>query len=114
MKRNDSGITLLALIIMIIVLIIIASISVYEGRELIEKSKVQTVETCMLTIQAKAKAYAEEIESKIWNKGDNDKESAKITNFDNKGFFRIQNNTIDVKIVNQIDEDVKKERICSI
>lgn len=68
MKKNNSGITLMILVVTIIVLIIIASITVYEGKELISKSKVQTLETNMLTIQAKAKAYAEEIDAKIWTK----------------------------------------------
>ena len=71
MKKNNSGITLIALIITIIILIIIVSISVHEGKELIAKSKVQSLETNMLTIQAKAKAYAEEIDAKIWTESDN-------------------------------------------
>jgi len=72
MKRNDSGITLIVLIIIIIVLIIIASITAYEGKELISKSKIQTLENNMLTIQAKAKAYAEEIDAKIWTESDSE------------------------------------------
>ena len=70
MKKNNSGITLMALVITIIILVVIVSISVYEGKELITKSKVQTLETNMLTIQAKAKAYAEEIDAKIWTESD--------------------------------------------
>lgn len=84
MKRNDSGITLIVLVLIIIILIIIASISIYEGKELIAKSKVQTLETNMLTIQAKSKAYAEEIDAKIWT--ENDKDLARNTEFANKGF----------------------------
>ena len=72
MKKNNSGITLMVLIITIIVLIIIASISVYEGKELIIKSKINTIKTNMLTIQAKAKSYAEEIDVKIWAESDKD------------------------------------------
>lgn len=70
MKRKESGITLIVLIIIVIVLIIIASITAFEGKELISKSKIQTLETNMLTIQAKAKAYAEEIDAKIWTESD--------------------------------------------
>ena len=81
MKRNNSGITLIVLILTIIVLIIIASITAYEGKELISKSKVQTLETNMLTIQAKAKAYAEEIDSKIWTEDESNKDSARNEEF---------------------------------
>ena len=77
MKKNDSGITLLVLVITIVVLTIIASIAVYEGKELIEKSKVQTLQTNLLTIQAKAKAYAEEIEAKIWTENDETRKANK-------------------------------------
>ena len=109
MKKNNSGITLLALIIMIIVLIIIASIAVYEGKELIEKSKVQTVETCMLTIQAKAKAYAEEIESKIWTESDSTKGAARDSKFSEKGFTVVNLGTNDYSgIIDQIDAEVKE------
>lgn len=86
MKKNNSGITLLALIIIVIVLIIIASISVYEGRELIAKSKVQSLESNMLTIQAKAKSYAEEIDAKIWTEKEENKDSKRDEEFGKKGF----------------------------
>ena len=106
MKKNNSGITLLALIIMIIVLIIIASISVYEGKELIEKSKVQTIETNMLTIQAKAKAYAEEIEAKIWVKDGETKETARNNEFQKKGFNYKTNNEANQIYSSQINSDI--------
>lgn len=86
MKKNNSGVTLLVLIIAIIVLLIITSIIVYEGKELIIKSKVQTLETNMLTIQAKAKSYAEEIDAKIWTKAEDKKEEARNNEFLKKGF----------------------------
>lgn len=69
MKKNDSGITLIALVMTIIVLIIIVSISSYEGSRMIATSKVQTLETNMLKIQAKAKAYAEKVDAKIFTAG---------------------------------------------
>lgn len=85
--NNNSGITLIVLVITVIVMTIIASIVVYEGKELISKSKAQTIETNMLTIQAKAKAYAEEIESKVWALGSN-KESERTSEFSSKGLTR--------------------------
>ncbi len=104
MKKNNSGITLLVLVITIVVLTIIASITVYEGKELINKSKIQTLETNMLTIQAKAKAYAEEIEAKIWVKEGDDKESARNTEFQSKKFTNSV--SVDSSILNQVNEEV--------
>lgn len=89
--KNNKGITLAALVITIIIMIIIASIAVYEGTEMISKSKVQTIQTNMLTIQAKAKAYAEEIEAKVWalkeGTGENKKEGKRQKEFKNKGLI---------------------------
>lgn len=97
MGKNNSGITLMALIITIIILVVILSISVYEGKELIAKSKLNTLETNMLTIQAKSKAYAEEIDAKIWT--ESDKDTKRNEEFAEKGFTN-PSNTIDSKYVN--------------
>ena len=97
MKRNNSGITLIVLVLTIIVLIIIASITAYEGKELISKSKVQTLKTNMLTIQAKAKSYAEEIDAKIWT--ESDKDAKRNEEFSKKGFNNPSYN-IDNKYIN--------------
>lgn len=87
MVKNNKGITLAALVITIIVMTIIASIAVYQGKEIIAKSKVQSLETNMLTIQAKARAYSEEIESKVWALSD--KEDQRTQAFSEKGLTRI-------------------------
>lgn len=110
MKKNDSGITLLVLVITIVVLTIIASIAVYEGKELIEKSKVQTLQTNMLTIQAKAKAYAEEIEAKIWTENDENQKSSKRDRlFREKKSFSYPVSISDTNVLSQISVDVKGE-----
>ena len=85
---NNKGITLMALVVTIIVMMIIASIAVYEGKEIVDRSKVQTLQTNMLTIQAKAKAYAEEIEAKVWalSNENNKKEDKRKMEFALKGF----------------------------
>ena len=72
--RNNKGITLIALIVVIIVLLVIAGISIYEGKDLIKDAKVETLETNMLAIKAKAKAYAEEIEAKTWAEAEEKKQ----------------------------------------
>lgn len=114
MKKNDSGITLIALVMTIIVLIIIVSISSYEGSRMIATSKIQTLETNMLTIQAKAKAYAEEVDAKVFTAGKN-KRTARNEQFtkkfeDGKQHYR----TIDLTnlqkgedILDQVDYRIK-------
>ena len=112
MKRNDSGVTLLVLVITIVVLTIIASITVYEGKELIDKSKVQTLETNMLTIQAKAKAYAEEIEAKVWVKEGEAKETARDKAFLDKGEFKrlpFQEENLSQAHLNHLSDEIKTE-----
>lgn len=64
--KEQRGITLVALIMTVIILIIIASISIYEGRTAIVNAKIQTFETNMLIIKAKAKEYGEEIDAELW------------------------------------------------
>lgn len=95
-NKNNSGVTLVALVITIIMMMIIASIAIYEGKEIIAKSKAQTIETNMLTIQAKAKAYAEEIDAKVWALGD-DKENKRNDYFTEKGFEKLNENEYKVK-----------------
>lgn len=117
MKKNNSGITLMALVITIIILVVIASISVYEGKELIAKSKVNTLETNMLTIQAKAKAYAEEIDAKIWTdsdsasdvdeNGNTPKDNARNTEFTSeKKAFSGPVNNINQSALQQVSQEI--------
>ena len=56
------------MVVIIVILLIIAAITVYEGKDIIEDVKVETLETSMLGIKAKAKSYAEEIEAEIFAK----------------------------------------------
>ena len=99
MKKNNSGITLMALVITIIILTIIISISVYEGKELIEKSRIQSIENNMLIIQAKAKAYAEEIDAKIWTEKEN-KDATRDGEFREKGFNASNNIVSNIDVSN--------------
>lgn len=107
MVKNNSGITLATLIITIIVITIIASISVYEGKELIAKAKVETLETNMLTIQAKTKSYADEIDAKIWT--ESDKDTARDNEFKAKGFSNPINLSSDM--LEQVDDNIKSNYI---
>lgn len=60
MIKNNKGITIVSLVIVIIVLIIIAGVSIGVGGNVIKSAKLQSINTNMLLIQAKAKVIAEE------------------------------------------------------
>ena len=73
--REEKGITIVALIITVIVLTILASISIIEGTKLIEKSEVENIVTNMITIKAKAKVIAEEVNAEVGNLTDEEKQT---------------------------------------
>ena len=54
--KNNKGITLIALTITII----LASITIYSGKESIKKAQLESLKTNMLLIKAKAKEYVEQ------------------------------------------------------
>ena len=58
--KNNKGITLIALTITIIILLILASITIYSGKESIKKAQLERLKTNMLLIKAKAKEYVEQ------------------------------------------------------
>ncbi len=64
MKKNK-GITLISLMITVIILIIIAGITVYTGKNVLEKAQLEELRTNMLMVQAKAKEYVELANFKI-------------------------------------------------
>lgn len=59
MKKNEKGITVVALIITIILLLILAGITIYTGNDSIQKANLEGLKTNMLLIQTKARAYVE-------------------------------------------------------
>ncbi len=58
--KNAKGVTLVALSITIIVLIIITGIGIYSGKDVIDATKLESLRTNMLLIQAKSKEYVEQ------------------------------------------------------
>ena len=58
--KKYKGITLIALTITIIILLILASITIYSGKESIKKAQLESLKTNMLLIKAKAKEYVEQ------------------------------------------------------
>lgn len=73
--NKNRGVTLISLVITIIVLLIIAGISVYSGKEIIKKARLEELRTNMLLIEAKAKQYVEEANFKMGINPDDDKKS---------------------------------------
>jgi len=55
MRQNQKGITLIGLLITIIVIVIIAGVSIYTGRDLLNEAKTTELETNILLIQAAGK-----------------------------------------------------------
>ncbi len=63
--REEKGITLVSLAITIIVLTIIAGLTINIGLEIVEEVKLETLETNMLLVEAKAREYVEEADFKL-------------------------------------------------
>lgn len=106
--RNSKGITLIALIITIIVLMILAGISITEGAHLIEKAKAESLLTNMITLKAKCKIYAEEVNSKVWDLQGDEKATKREELFQNE-YYMTKENIIESNIENDIDSLVKEE-----
>ena len=58
-KNNQNGITLIVLTITIIVLVILAGITIYTGKDSIQKAKLEGLKTNMLLIETKAREFVE-------------------------------------------------------
>ena len=66
MKKNkERGITLITLVLAVIILAILAGITVYSGRESINKANLEGIKTNMLLIEAKAKENVENARFKL-------------------------------------------------
>lgn len=107
--RSNSGITLATLVITIIVMLILATVSINAGRDLIKKSKVQTLETNMLTIQAKSKSYAEEIEAKVWAYSGDKKDTKRNEKFEEKS-MPVEESDIS-EFLNYVSNEIKEDPI---
>lgn len=76
-KRNK-GITLISLIITIIIMLILAGITLYGSKNLINEAKIEEVKTNMLLIEAKAREYVEEVNFKMGPQKDATKKAEAI------------------------------------
>lgn len=64
-RKKEEGITFVALSIAIILLLILVGISFYVAKKEIEKEKLEELKTDMLFIQAKAREFVEEVNTKM-------------------------------------------------
>lgn len=112
--HNESGITLVALVITIIVLMIIATIAIREGTQIIREAKVQTLETNMLAIKAKAKTYMEEVEAATWSLSDENKVITRknfLTGEVDENGYKMVEETISENEREQLSEELKTATI---
>lgn len=72
--KENKGITMITLVIMIIIIFILAGISLTEGKSMLKKTKVENIITNMITIRAKSKVYAEEVNAEVWDVEDKNSE----------------------------------------
>ena len=59
MKKNNKGITIIALIVTIIIMMILASVTIEFGTGEIQRAKLEDIKTTMLLIKGRAKIVAE-------------------------------------------------------
>ena len=64
-KKNENGVTLIALTVTIVVLLIIAGIAVFSGKDTIKKANLESIKTNMMLIEAKARKCVEEVNFKL-------------------------------------------------
>lgn len=77
MKANK-GVTLVALMVTIVIMLILASVTLYSSKSLINEAKIEEVKTNMLLIEAKAREYVEEVNFKMGPQKDETKKQEAI------------------------------------
>lgn len=106
--KSESGITLVVLVIMIIILMIIASIAIYEGKDLVKDAKAQNLETNMYTIKAKSKVYAEDVEARTWQKDNTTDNTEKQKIFQDEYMMK-KTNVSNSSFLNQLNNNINKD-----
>lgn len=106
--KENRGITIIALVIMIIVITILAGISITQGTDLIKTSKVETFVTNMITIRAKAKVYAEEVNAETWDL--EDKSSKKEELYLEK--YKMKKSKKEDEIISRVDSNINTGNGC--
>ena len=104
--KKNKGITLVALVITIIILLILAGISFTEGTNLIKRAKTESLITNMITLKAKSKVYAEEVNSKIWDLS-NEEKSTKRAELFQTDYYMSSESINEASLEDDIDDNVK-------
>lgn len=76
--KQNSGVSLVTLSILIIIILVLTGIIFTFARKMIAKEKVENFITNMISIRAKVKVYAEEVNAKVWNIADINEKQLKI------------------------------------
>lgn len=63
--RENKGITLVALTVMIVMMLILVGVTTYSGKKIIQETKLEELRTNMLLIEAKSREYVEEVNFKM-------------------------------------------------
>lgn len=108
--KRKNGVTLLALIIMIIVILILAGVSLTEGTRLIKKTKVENIMTNMITIRAKAKVYAEEVNAEIWDMAEESKSAERPKLYLEKYNMSVPSNQ--TELISKVNSSINDENGC--
>ena len=74
--RQEKGVTLFALVIVVIVLVIIAGIAVYSGKEAINNANLESMRTNLMLIEAKARESVEDANFKMGKSPDDAKKES--------------------------------------
>lgn len=104
--KNEKGVTIIALVVTVIVIFILAGISLTQGTKLIKKAKSESFVTNMITIRAKSKVYAEEVNAKTWGKNDNGVTRSNLFS-DNYNMTKVEN--LSQEQIAALDEEVTKD-----
>ncbi len=106
--KNYKGITLISLVITIIVMIILSGVGITQGNKLIKQAKIESIITTMITIRSKAKVYAEEVNSQVWDLKDdiNAKQNRKKEIFLES--FNMQETTLTKEAEGELNQEIKE------
>ena len=114
--KNNSGITLIVLVVTIIVILILAGITLNAGTGLIKKAKIESLMTNMITIKANAKVFAEDVNAEVWDLKEEDEDETKTKSYKRAELFNTKyhmekiNNATD--IISKVDNTINDSNGC--
>lgn len=106
--KENKGMSIRALIIMIMIILIIAGISLVEGMSLIKKTQMENLMTNMITIRAKAKVYSEEVNAEVWEA--EDKKAKRKELYLEKYNMSVPSN--EAELISKVDNSINNENGC--